>query len=36
MFDPVSFVVIVACETFRHVASCLMVWMIFAMAISKR
>jgi len=36
MFDPVSFVAIVICKTLQHVIGCLLVWMIFAMAISKR
>ena len=36
MIDPVSFFVIVICKTLQHVIGCLLVWMIFAMAIFKR
>jgi len=36
MIDPLSFFVVVLCKTAQHVIGCLLVWMIFAMAISKR
>jgi len=36
MIDPLSFVVIVICKTLQHVLGCLMVWMIFAMAITRK
>jgi hypothetical protein len=35
MFDPVSFIVIVGCKTLQHVIGCLLVWMVFAIAIIK-
>ncbi len=36
MIDPLTFIVVVICKTLQHVIGCLLVWMIFAMAISKR
>ena len=36
IIDPLTFVVVVLCKTAQHVIGCLLVWMIFAMAISKR
>jgi hypothetical protein len=36
MIDPLTFIVVIICKTLQHVIGCLLVWMIFAMAISKR
>jgi len=36
MIDPMTFVVVVICKTLQHIISCLLVWMVFAAAISKR
>jgi hypothetical protein len=36
MIDPLTFVVVVLCKTLQHVIGCLLVWMIFAMAIGRK
>ena len=33
---PMTFIVVVICKTLQHVIGCLLVWMVFAAAISKR
>ena len=36
VIDPLSYIVIIICKTLQHVIGCLLVWMIFAMAIGRK
>jgi len=36
MIDPLSYIVVIICKTLQHVIGCLLVWMIFAMAIGRK
>jgi hypothetical protein len=36
MIDPLSYIFVIICKTLQHVIGCLLVWTVFAAAISKR
>jgi hypothetical protein len=36
MIGPLTFVVVVLCNTAQHIIGCLLVWMVFAAAITKK